>query len=396
MSDFLSRITRPDVQQFIVNEELTDVRAMVLRHKEILGLPSSWIATQINGRRKAKDKLPLWYKTPGIVYPPALNLEQCSSEATARYKQLLVKGHSCVDLTAGFGVDSLFLSQVFSENSSVEPDAALLAITQHNLHLLGAKNILFHVKTAEAFIHSSAENYDLLYTDPSRRSHSQKIIRLIDSFPDVVALNATLIKKAQEVIIKASPLLDLKQAYRELPSIDQFIVLAHENECKEVLLVLRQQRENDEPVIHAVNLDKAGIPSSLIFNWTSEKSADVAHGEPRKYIYEPNAAVLKAGAFKYVGQLHGLMKLAPDSHLYTSDKTHQDFPGRAFEVVEIVAVGRELQKRFDQGQANIIVRNFPQTVEQIKKITGLTEGGTEYLICTRSAKPIALIARRLI
>lgn len=396
MSDFLSRITRPDVQQFIVDEELTDVQAMVLRHQEILGLPSSWIATQINGRRKAKNKLPLWYRTRGVVYPPALNLEQCSSEATARFKQSLVNGHSGVDLTTGFGVDSLFLSQAFSTFRSVEPDASLSIVTQHNLQVLGANNVQFHVKTAEAFLHSSLEGYDFLYVDPSRRSHSQKISRLTDSFPDVVELKTSLIKKASQVIIKASPLLDLKQAYRELPSIDQFIVLAHENECKEVLLVLRQLPENTEPVIHAVTLDKNGAARSLVFTWTSEKSADVVLGEPRKYIYEPHAAVLKAGAFKYVGQLHGLIKLAPDSHLYTSEKIQDDFPGRVFEITETVAIGRDLKKRFDQGQANIIVRNFPQTVEQVKKRTGLTEGGTEYLICTRAPRPIALIARRLI
>lgn len=395
MSDFLARITRPEVQQFIRDEELTDVRALALRHKEILGLPASWIATQIAGRRKAKEKLPLWYRTPGIVYPPGVNLEQCSSEATARFKQTIMTGFRAADLTAGFGVDTYFLSRTFKQVESIEPDEALSLISAHNHKLLGAANIQYHLMKAEKFVSSSKERFDVLYMDPSRRIGSRKVIRLADGTPDVVSMHEAFIHLSPQIIIKASPLLDLKQAFRELPSIEQFFVVAHENECKELLLLLRRSRENPEPTIHAVNLDVNGTAETMTFNWSAEKSASVSTGEPRTYLYEPNAAILKSGAFKLVGQQYDLIKLSKDSHLYTSDLLRDDFPGRTFRLVKAVSLNRDLRKSVENGKANILVRNFPQTVEAVKKLTGLVEGGTDYLICTRSRKPIALLARRL-
>lgn len=394
MSDFLARITRPYVQQFIRDEERADVRELVLRHKEILGLPSSWIATQIAGRRKAKDKLPLWFKTPGIVYPSALNLEQCSSEATARFKQNLLSGRCVADLTAGFGVDTFFLCSNAEVADSVEPDETLSLISAHNHALLSATNIRYHCKTAENFL-STNQNADAFYVDPSRRTNSRKVIRLADSNPNVVSLQTVLLKFSPEVLVKAAPLLDLKQAFRELPSIEEFIVLAVENEVKELLLLLRRTRGHDEPVIRAVNLDTRGTATPLTFTWGKEKTASVPTGEPMAYLYEPNAAILKAGAFKLIGQEHNLIKLSADTHLYTSDKLHRDFPGRVFEVIRPLTLNRDLKKTFEDGKANILVRNFPQTVEEIKRGTGLLEGGTDYLICTRSKKPVALLARRL-
>jgi len=395
MSDFLARITRPDVQQFIWDEELTDAHALVLRRREILGLPSSWIAAQIAGRRKSKEKLPLWYQTPGIVYPPGLNLEQCSSEATARFKQTIITGTRVADLTGGFGIDTYFLSRNFQQVDSIEPDEALSSIAAHNHRLLGATNIRYHTMTAEKFISSGEGGFDALYIDPSRRNSSRKVIRLADAAPNVVSMHNALVKLAPHVVVKSSPLLDLKQAYRELPSIDQFFVVAHENECKELLLFLRRNRENPEPIIHAVNLNPNGGETKLTFTWSDEKSAVVSTGEPMTYLYEPNAAILKSGAFKFVARQYDLIKLSADSHLYTSDTLLDDFPGRVFRVLRVLALNRTLRKSFENGKANILIRNFPQTVDAVKKLTGLTEGGTDYLICAKSSKPIALHASRL-
>lgn len=395
MTDYLALLTRPDVQQFIAGQERADVQELILRHKEILGVPSLWIATQIIGRRKAKEKLPLWYNLPGIVYPPSLNLEQCSSEATARYKQNLLKGHHSADLTGGFGVDTFFFSRVFDLHDYVEPDESLLTLAQHNHFLLGAGNIRYHKETAEQFIRSTDQAFDLIYVDPSRRADDRKVIRLADAIPNVVAMQEALLQRSRQLLIKASPLLDLKQVSRELPFIDQFIVLAHENECKELLIMLRRGNEPSEPTIHAVNLERDGEPTPFAFTWTQEKAAHVEYGNPRGYLYEPNSAIMKAGAFKLIGQQYGLTKLAAGSHLYTADEKYDEFPGRLFKNIEQVVLNKSLCAHFDGGQANILVRNFPQTVEEVKKQTGLTEGGTDYLICTRTDKPIVLIARRL-
>lgn len=395
MEDFLTRITRPEAQQFIISHENSDVQALLLAHREILGMPSAWIATQIQGRRKAREKLPLWYKTPGIVYPPSLALEQCSSELTARYKQQLVNGHQAADLTAGFGVDAYFMSQSFTRLAYVEPDLGLLELARHNHPLLGANNLNYHGQSADDFLKRSTESFDVLFLDPSRRQGSQKVYRLQHCAPDVAALKNTLLKKSLQVWIKASPLLDLKQAQKELGPVDQLIVLAVENECKEILIHLRRDPEKRLPTIHAVQLDKSGVPTPFAFTWELEKAATSTYSAPLAYLYEPNAAILKSGAFKLIGEQYELSKLAPDTHLYTSEEQKPEFPGRLFRVIEHVTLHSGLHAQFENGCANILTRNYPLSVDEILRKTGLREGGHFYLICARGEKPLTVIAERL-
>lgn len=395
MEDFISRITRPEVQEFIASHEKSDVQALILGHREILGVPSSWIATQIQGRRKAKEKLPLWYQTPGIVYPPSISMEQCSSERTATYKQQLVHGHHIADLTAGFGVDTFFMSRSSARCDYVEQDIDLLELARHNHRLLGADNVRYHRQSAETFLHDTSEAFDLVYLDPSRRQASQRVYRLGDCVPNVVALKKLLLQKSLQVLIKASPILDLKQAHRELGAVDKFIILAVENECKEVLIHLRRNPESGPPTIHAVDIDKGGEPTPFAFTWEHEKSAKSIYSKPLTYLYEPHAAILKSGAFKLIGERYELCKLAPDSHLYTSDERKPEFPGRLFRVIEHTTLHAKLYQQFENGYANILTRNHPMRVEEIMRQTGLREGGQLYLICTSSEKPMALIAERL-
>ena len=395
MEDFVTRITHPEVQQFIASHENDDVQALLLAHREILGLPAAWVATQIQGRRKAREKLPLWYRTPGIVYPPALSLEQCSSEQTARYKQQLIRGHQAVDLTAGYGVDAFFASQSFVRLEYVEPDLHLLELARHNHLLLGSENIGYHGQSAESFISRSNEAFDLIYIDPSRRKGSRRVYHLGDCTPDVVSLKDTLLQRSLQVLIKASPLLDLKQAQRELGSVDQFIVLAVENECKETLVHLRRGPERQQPTIHAVQLDKTGEPTPFAFTWEQEKAARSTYSIPQTYLYEPNAAILKSGAFRLIGERYELEKLAPDTHLYTAEVQKPEFPGRLFRIIEQVTLHSRLHEQFENGCANVLTRNYPLRVEEILRKTGLREGGTSYLICARAEKPIALVAERI-
>lgn len=395
MNELLSLLTRPDVQDFILRNASEDVRRLLLRNREVLGVPAPWIAAQITGRQKAQHKLPHWHQTPGIVYPPAVNLEQCSSEATGRFKQALVSGERVIDLTGGFGVDTFFLSRCFSSVEYVESDKNLLTIARHNHQLLGARNIRYHETTAEEFLKNSTGIFDLVFVDPSRRTGSRKTFMLHDASPDVCKLQGDLLLRAKQVLVKASPLLDLKQAYREIPSIHRFVVVAHENECKELLLFLRRDNRLTEPEIQAIDLQDGSDTTPFNFSWREEKTSAVRIGKIVRYLYEPNAAILKSGAFKLLGARFDLAKLAIDSHLYTSDKKLDDFPGRVFEVIKPVTLDKGLHKQFKRGQANILTRNFPLSVEQVKKKTGLIEGGDEYLLCTRSERPVALLAKRL-
>lgn len=394
MREFITSVLRPEIQEFIQFHEKADVRELVLSQKNVSGVPIAWIAQQIQGRRKAREKLPQWYSTPGIVYPPALNMEQCSSEITGRYKKGLVTGHHMADLTGGFGVDAFFLSQQFQLIDFVEPDKDLMHLARHNLEVLGASNINFHDQTTEDFLAFHSTIYDFLYLDPSRRSTGRKLVKLEDCFPNVVALRPRLLQQSSHVLIKASPLLDLKQAHRELGSVDQFIVLAHANECRELLLSLRRDAA-DEPTIHAVELDRDGEPTPFAFTWSQEKAASVEFAEPEEFVYEPNAAILKAGAFKLIGRQFGLQKLNPDTHLYTSRGKIREFPGRIFKVIEEVALDRDVKTRFPDGFANILTRNYPMSAAEILKRTGLREGGERYLICARTQKHVTLVAERV-
>ncbi len=394
MTDFIARLLRPDVQDFIRLNEEADVRELVLRHREIHGVPASWIAQQIQGRKKAKEKLPSWYRTAGILYPPAINLEQCSSEVTARYKSELVSGHHCADLSAGFGVDTFHFSSRFMMTEFVESDELLVDMARHNLALLGAPTINFHLQQAEDFLNFFSAVYDFVYVDPSRRSGSRRVVKLADCAPNVLTLRPRLLQRARHVLIKASPLLDLKQAHRELTDVDQLIVLSHANECKELLISLRPESPG-EPTIHAVDLDRDGAPTSFAFTWSQEQKAVAEFSEPLTYLYEPNTAILKAGAFKLVGRQFNLYKLAPDTHLYTSDEKVDAFPGRMFKVIEEVALDKDVRGHFQGGFANILTRNYPLTVDEILKKTGLHEGGQRYLIGAKSQKNIVLVAERI-
>jgi len=394
MRDLITSILRPEIQEFIKLHETADVPQLVLSRKNVSGVPIAWIAQQIQGRKKAREKLPAWYATPGIVFPPSLNMEQCSSEVTARYKKGLVTGHHMADLTGGFGVDAFFLSQQFQMIDFVEPDKDLMKLARHNLAVLGASNVNFHDQTTEAFLAFHSTIYDFLYLDPSRRTTSGKLVKLEDCLPNVVDLRTKLLQQSRHILIKASPLLDLKKAYRDLGSVDQFIVLAHANECKELLISLRREAA-DEPTIHAVELDRDGEPTPFAFTWSQEQEAAIEFGEPSDFLYEPNSAILKAGAFRLIGQQFGLRKLNPDTHLYTSREKIRDFPGRIFKVIEEVALDKEVKAHFHEGFANILTRNYPMTVSEILKRTGLREGGERYLICARTQKHVALIAERV-
>lgn len=393
----LSALTNEKIQEYIFLHENEDEKKLVLSQKEVSGIPSSVIATQIAGRKKAKHKISLWYQTKGIVYPPSLNLEQSSSEATAKFKTSLIeKGAAGVDLTGGFGIDSFFLSQVFTKFYYVEPDESLLHIARHNHSLLGASNIDHVNLNAEDFIAKTKENFDLIFIDPSRRNKQQKVFKLSDCVPDVSLLLPALLSKSQKIIIKASPLLDIQQGLRELQNVSQIFVVSVGNEVKEVLFLI-EKNFKERAKINAIELSDIGeVINHFSFYAEDEKEIQITFSAPLQYLYEPNASILKAGAFKSISTQYDLKKLHPSSHLYTSEKIVDVFPGRLFKIIERPKLDKNLKDYFPNGYANIISRNYPLNVEEIKKRTGLKEGGELFLICTQSEKEkLALIAERL-
>ncbi|MBX2940963.1 MAG: class I SAM-dependent methyltransferase [Cyclobacteriaceae bacterium] len=374
-------ITRKDIQRFISDHEKEDETLLVLKHKEILGLAAAEIAQQIAGRRKAKTKLPLYYNTKNIIYPPKLNLEQSSSEKTAQFKSGIQSGKLAVDLTGGFGIDSYFLSKNFKEVIQIEPNEALLQIAKHNHCILSTNNIEHLCTTAEEFLNTNNDHFDLLYIDPSRRNNAnRKVFKFSECSPNVVSLLTLLIKRSKSVLIKASPLIDIKQGLSELGHFSKVVIVGFDNECKEVLFLIDKTKA--EPIVEVVDLSERNEKSALFsFSLSEERKAEVSYDEPSTFIYEPTAMILKAGAFKLTAKRFNLKKLAPNTHLYTTDKVIPNFPGRVFRIESLLkSDSKSVHAVLKEGQANIISRNYPLSPSQIKKKLRIKDGGDKFII----------------
>lgn len=388
----IDMLARQKVQQFIVDHENDDESKLLLKYREVDGVPAARVVDQILSRRKAKHKLPTWYGTGGVIYPPPLHIAQSSSETTAAFKVSIVKEHasstfSFCDLTTGFGVDTLFIARLFREVDVVEKDDMLRHIARHNFQLLDMPHITWHGGRAEDFIRNRG-TYDLIYIDPSRRDANKKrVFMLTDCEPDVTALQTDLLKKTDLLMVKTSPLLDLQQGLASLSNVKAIYIVSVDNECKEVLF-LAEKNFHQPPVIICVNLQPAGgfgISSSSLerfeFTLDEERTAEAPFSKPLTYLYEPNTSVMKGGAFKLITSRFNASKLQSNTHLYTNDNIVSNFPGRIFSVIEFVKLDSKLASQFPNGQANVISRNFPLSVDEIRKKTKLREGGDLYLIC---------------
>ena len=379
--DFL----QPHIQQFIREHKRDDPYQLALQAHRYPEYPIPAIAEQLQARQKARDKLPQWYATESIIFPPVLSMEQCSSQATAQYKQSLVQGERLVDLTGGAGVDTYYLNQAFAQTDYVEQDATLADTARHNFSVLGADSIRVHPVAAEVFLPTISAPVDCLYLDPARRdAHGSKVFRLADSQPNVLALRDMLLIKAKTILLKTAPLLDIQATVQDLAHVTQVHVVAVNNEVKEVLYQLAQVA-TDEPEIITINL-RADTEERFSFYRSQEAQATVTYSEPLRYLYEPNAALMKAGAFRSIAAHYYLYKLHPNTHLYTSEQRVPDFPGRTFICQAVVPYQKKaVRQHLAQPQANITTRNFPDSVAAVRKKLGLKDGGDTYLFAAQLA-----------
>lgn len=338
---------------------------------------------QIEGHQKAKLKLPSWYANSDIIYPPHLALEQCSSEMTANYKASLVEGNTMVDLTGGFGVDSSFLARKFAKAVYVEQQDELCELAAHNFEALGLTNIETVNEEATDYL-SNMEKVNLIYIDPARRNkQGGKVFAVSDCEPDLLEINDLLLQKADKILVKLSPMLDVYAAMQQLKNVAEVHIISVANECKELLLLLDSD-QHDSPTIHCVNLNKTGN-QSFSFNRDEESTAECQYASfMSNYLYEPNASVLKAGAFKVLAKRLNIEKLHPNSHLYTSDAPITDFPGKIFRVNGYSTFNKKDLHKFLGGmkKANISVRNFPMAATELHKRLKLTDGGNEFIFAT--------------
>jgi len=392
----LEKLLQPEVQQYISEHERADVNQLLLQGKSISGIPAKELVIQIYGRTKAKHKLPTWYSTENIVFPAKLSMEQCSSELTATYKSSLISGEQMVDLTGGAGVDTYFFSKNFEQVTYIEQNVDLFNISLHNFDALGTKNIIGKCELAENFLNENKVAFDLIYLDPARRdTDQQKVFRFEDCTPDVSTLLPELLKSGKHVMIKTAPFLDITSALSQLQKVNAVHVVAVNNECKEVLYLLSDETpEHHQIKIHTVNLFENKSSQDFGFDLNSEAQVQMDYILPDKYIYEPNAAILKSGGINSVGKQYKLAKLHPNSQLFTNDSLMSEFPGRTFECIEVLKYDKKvIKKAITAGKANITARNFPYSVAQIRKQTGLKDGGVDYLFATTNLHNEKIILR---
>ena len=369
--------------EFIARHKSDDVRKLALG-KVPEGIDLPFCLQQIEGWQLACKKIPQWAETEGLLYPLRLSLEQCSSEKTALYKKQLVQRllpdemGQMVDLTGGFGIDFSYMAPLFRKAVYIEQQAPLCQIARHNFSLLG----LQHVEVRQSQAEDEIENINkvsLIYADPARRDNAgRKVVLLEDCQPNVICLQDELLRRSTVVMLKLSPMLDIRQALRQLRNVREVHVVSVDGECKELLLVMHQQ---DTPFYyHCVNLSDSIQETIVPETWGNPVICE----KEKTFLYEPNASILKAGVQDALCEQFGLEKLHPFSHLYTSSELVADFPGRSFRIIGRSDFSKHGLRMLlsDIKQANLTVRNFPASVQELRKKLKLSEGGHLYLFAT--------------
>lgn len=395
--------------EFIREYRERDIRQLALQANRFPDVDMPYALDQIQGWQIARRKLPKWAACDGVIFPPHLSMEQCSSEPTAQYKLNLAMewaervGHasSMTDLTGGFGVDFSFTSCAFAAATYVERNEQLCHIVEHNLPLLGLDNATVVCADAVEYL-STVEPQTMLFLDPARRDeHGAKTVMLADCTPDVVQLLPKLLEKSRFTMLKLSPMLDWHKAVDDLQgTVREVHIVSVGGECKELLLVLSTVVES-ELKVYCADLSTASDTSSL-FVYTPGSSAPVANStfniQHSTFLHEPNASIMKAGCFDELAAAYGVSPVSRNSHLFLSDEPVEDFPGRSFVVERVTTMNKgELRKALvGIEKANIATRNFPLTVAELRKRLKIKDGGDVYIFATTTAEGehLLLISRK--
>ncbi|PJM75835.1 class I SAM-dependent methyltransferase [Bifidobacterium simiarum] len=421
----------PETREFIRLHRTDDVRDLALHAGNTDGIDLPFALDQIDGWQRARIKLPEWADCNDIIYPPHLSMEQCSSQTTARYKadlaarlidastDTVADATALVDLTGGFGVDFSYMARSFDRAVYVERQAHLCDLAKHNTTALGLHHTEIVNADSAEYLHtqlSPTAPVTMIFIDPARRdAHGGRTVAIADCTPDVIALEPLLLARARYVMIKLSPMLDWRKAVHDLGGagvVREVHIVSTGNECKELLIVLSGHRQTDTIRMHCVNdgeiidyvIDASGeiVESSEITAPAEITSpAEIAASQTVwRYLYEPNASIMKAGCFALIERRYGIRQISQNSHLFVSTGPDPipDFPGRTFAVDAVTGMGkRELRAALNGiTHANIAVRNFPMTVAALRKKLKLKDGGETYLFATTDAerRHILLVTRK--
>ena len=371
-----------------------DVRQLAFLGKKNPEVDMAYALDQIAGRQKARVKIPSWASIDGIVYPPHISMEQCSSEQTARYKARIAgNGEKIVDLTAGFGVDMAFMSAGFKQAVHVEMQPQLCAISSENYKCLGLNHVQVVCNDGVGYLHQ-LEHADLIFIDPARRDqHGARTYGIADCTPNVLEIIDEMLQKADRVMIKLSPMLDWQKTVADVGNVSQVHIVSVGNECKELLLEVKKGK--DEKVkVFCVNDDQV---FSYEIGETHPFTPSPLHSFT--FLYEPNASVMKAGCFNLISHRFGITQPDANSHLFLSDKLVEGFPGRGFVIERVSTMNKRELKEALAGidKANVAVRNFPLSVADLRKRLKLKDGGDVYIFATTDAKKghLVMVCRKI-
>jgi hypothetical protein len=373
-------LLNPEIQKFINSKIGIDVSKLALQKNPFPEF--NWIAilNQIAAKSKAKNKLPTYFSTENIIYPSKISLEQTSSEKTALYKSEIVFGNSLIDLTGGFGVDCMYFSKSTKKVIHCEIDQELSAVVNHNFKQFGFENINCIAGDSLEILRAQKNKFDWIYIDPSRRNNLKgKVFMLKDCLPNVPELLSYYFSKADKILVKTAPILDISAGLTELTNVKKIHIVAVDNEVKELLWELHSDFIGN-PEIKSVNIINT---TREIFEFELNSNVDSPVLElPKKYLFEPNSAILKSGSFDEIAIQYNLGKLHPHSHLYTSNECI-DFPGRTFEIQMVFPYSKkEMKVNLENTKANVTTRNFSDSVDDIRKKWKIKDGGLNYCFFT--------------
>ena len=378
-------LLKPEVQGFIDLHEVDDVKALALKKAPDMNWPYPLVLDQIKTRQKAKTKSPDLYDTDGFIFPPHDLYEQASSQACATYKASLVGGGSFVDLTSGAGADSLAFAKRYTVGLCTDVDPVASAILKHNASIMAGNLIVLNVDCADFL--EACEVMDFAFIDPKRRENGRKgLYDLTSCAPNILDLLPLLKRKVKKVMVKTSPFLDIEKGIEQLEAVNEVHVVQWRGECKEVLYLLDFEESQDHDIgsddveIIAVDLDDLG-QANYKFQYTlsDEKNVDIECAMPMKYIFEPGPAFQKAGGYKMMAVQYRVKKIHPHSHIYTADTECENFPGKAYMVDGVYAVKA---KGLPVKKADLAVRNFPSSVDALRRKLKVTDGGEHRIYAT--------------
>lgn len=387
------QLLNPDIQLFINSNLKTNINDLALKKNPFPYIDYPILLNQISAKNKAKDKLPTWFETSNIIYPNKISIEQSSSEETAKYKAKLISGNSIIDLTGGFGVDDYYFSQNFDEVHHCEINEELTEIVEHNFNCFNIKNVTFYKGNSIEILLNLNKKMDWIYIDPSRRNNAKgKVFLLKDCLPNVPELLNQYFEFTSNILIKTAPILDISSAIQELEFVKEIHIVALKNEVKELLFILEKNYKSEIKII-AANIENDSVNK---FETIFKLKYPISFSLPSKYLFEPNAAIMKSGNMDALFASYTISKLHSHTHLFTSENDI-DFPGRKFEILSEIPYHKEYFKQIEKQKFNCSVRNFPLSVDEIKKKFKIIDGGSIFAFFTtnKNNEKIVLLCKKI-